>query len=214
MDRSRPLEERKAAFRRRHDWERFVARPTRPPTLKLMVTEWPNMGMVAVRPGPGRRGVPVVVQGRVVRRVRARAEARVRSGSVGAAGLSRRRWRPGRMCGGRSCARRWAGRRPVHGWALPADAARREPAARNRGARWTRSSALACSGPTDHFPAYANRSRWGSDELETADFVFNPLGHGWHVRRPAFDAALLDAVRTMGVRVVERRLRGLRRPRS
>ena len=61
--------------------------------------------------------------------------------------------------------------------------------------------------PDDHLPAYANRSRWGSNELETADFVFNPFGHGWHVRRPAFDAALLDAVRTMGVRVLERRLR-------
>ncbi len=61
--------------------------------------------------------------------------------------------------------------------------------------------------PDDHLPAYANRSRWGSDELETADFVFNPFGHGWHVRRRAFDAALLDAVRTIGVRVVERRLR-------
>jgi flavin-dependent dehydrogenase len=61
--------------------------------------------------------------------------------------------------------------------------------------------------PDDHLPGYANRSRWGSDALETADFVFNPLGHGWHVRRPAFDEALLDAVRAMGVRVVERRLR-------
>jgi flavin-dependent dehydrogenase len=36
--------------------------------------------------------------------------------------------------------------------------------------------------PDDHLPAYANRSRWGSDDLETADFVFNPFGHGWHVR--------------------------------
>jgi hypothetical protein len=53
MDRSRSLDERRAAFRRRYDWERFVARPTRPPTLKLMVTEWPKLGMVAVRPGPG-----------------------------------------------------------------------------------------------------------------------------------------------------------------
>lgn len=58
MDRSRPLEERRAAFRRRHDWERFVARPTRPPTLKLMVTEWPKLGMVAVRPGPGDSDFP------------------------------------------------------------------------------------------------------------------------------------------------------------
>jgi flavin-dependent dehydrogenase len=60
--------------------------------------------------------------------------------------------------------------------------------------------------PEDHVPAYANRSRWGSDELETADFVFNPFGHGWHVDRPAFDAALLEAVREMGVRVVGERI--------
>lgn len=53
MDRSRPLEARTAAFRRRHDWERFIARRTRPPTLKLMITEWPRLGMVAERPGPG-----------------------------------------------------------------------------------------------------------------------------------------------------------------
>jgi hypothetical protein len=53
MDRSRPLEERRRAFRQRHDWERFVAKPTRPPTLKLMVTEWPKLGLVAERPGPG-----------------------------------------------------------------------------------------------------------------------------------------------------------------
>jgi hypothetical protein len=52
MDRSRPLPERLAAFRRRHDWERFIARPTRPPTLELMVREWPKLGIVAERPGP------------------------------------------------------------------------------------------------------------------------------------------------------------------
>ena len=53
MDRSQPLEQRRAAFKRRHDWERFMARPTRPPTLKLMVTEWPKLGLIAERPGPG-----------------------------------------------------------------------------------------------------------------------------------------------------------------
>ena len=52
--------------------------------------------------------------------------------------------------------------------------------------------------PDDHLPAYANRSRWGSDELETADFVFNPLRPRLARRRPAFDAALLDAVRDDG----------------
>ena len=53
MDRARPLSERRAAFERRRDWERFIARPTRPPTLELMVREWPKLGMVAERPGPG-----------------------------------------------------------------------------------------------------------------------------------------------------------------
>jgi flavin-dependent dehydrogenase len=59
--------------------------------------------------------------------------------------------------------------------------------------------------PEDHLPAYANASMWGSAELETADFIFNPFGHGWHLDRSAFDGALLDAVRRMGVRVVEQR---------
>jgi flavin-dependent dehydrogenase len=61
--------------------------------------------------------------------------------------------------------------------------------------------------PEDHVPTYANRSAWGSAKLESADFVFNPLGHGWQVERAALDAALLRAVRELGVRVVERRLR-------
>jgi flavin-dependent dehydrogenase len=60
--------------------------------------------------------------------------------------------------------------------------------------------------PDEHLPAYANESRWGSDELDTADFVFNPFGHGWHVHRPAFDAGLLEAARRLGARVVRERL--------
>jgi flavin-dependent dehydrogenase len=59
--------------------------------------------------------------------------------------------------------------------------------------------------PEDHLPAYANASTWGSAELETADFIINPFGRGWHLDRPAFDGALLDAVRRMGVRVMEQR---------
>jgi hypothetical protein len=58
LDRSRPMSERRAAFRRRHDWERFIARPTRPPTLALMVREWPKLGMVLERPGPGDPSFP------------------------------------------------------------------------------------------------------------------------------------------------------------
>jgi hypothetical protein len=53
MDRSRPMSERRQAFGRRRDWERFIARPTRPPTLELMVKDWPKLGMVIERPGPG-----------------------------------------------------------------------------------------------------------------------------------------------------------------
>lgn len=53
MDRSRSMSERRRAFRHRRDWERFIARPTRPPTLELMVKDWPKLGMVIERPGPG-----------------------------------------------------------------------------------------------------------------------------------------------------------------
>ncbi len=53
MDRGRELSERLAAFNRRLDWERFIAEPTRPPTLDLMITDWPKLGMVTDRPGPG-----------------------------------------------------------------------------------------------------------------------------------------------------------------
>jgi len=58
MDRTRPRSEREAAFHRRRGWERFIARKTRPPTLRLMVEDWPRMGMVTERPGPGDAGFP------------------------------------------------------------------------------------------------------------------------------------------------------------
>jgi L-Lysine epsilon oxidase N-terminal/L-lysine epsilon oxidase C-terminal domain len=53
MDRTRPMSQRLQSFRRRLDWERFIAQPTRPPTLELMVKDWPKLGMVTKRPGPG-----------------------------------------------------------------------------------------------------------------------------------------------------------------
>ena len=53
MDRTQPLFDRQQAFERRRDWERFIAKPTRPPTLNLMVKDWPKLGMVVERPGPG-----------------------------------------------------------------------------------------------------------------------------------------------------------------
>jgi flavin-dependent dehydrogenase len=52
-------------------------------------------------------------------------------------------------------------------------------------------------------PACGNRSAWGGPELETTDFMLNPLGPGAHVDRRAFDAALLVALREAGVRVID-----------
>jgi flavin-dependent dehydrogenase len=54
-----------------------------------------------------------------------------------------------------------------------------------------------------HRPSYGNRSAWGDPGLDAAEFMLNPLGHGWHVDRRAFDASLLDSLRTKGVRVRE-----------
>jgi flavin-dependent dehydrogenase len=56
-------------------------------------------------------------------------------------------------------------------------------------------------GTTDHRPAYANRSRWGGTGVDMADFMLNPLGHGWHVDRRALDASLLASVKANGTRV-------------
>ena len=38
-----------------------------------------------------------------------------------------------------------------------------------------------------HLPYYGNRSRWGSDVLRETDFLRNPMGHGWHLDRQAFE---------------------------
>ena len=53
IDTSLPIEERIAAFRNRRDWERFIAQPELPATLELMIKDWPKLGMIAERPGPG-----------------------------------------------------------------------------------------------------------------------------------------------------------------
>lgn len=52
VDTDRTLDERRRAFRTRREWERFIAQPTRPPTLALMVREWFKQGVVRDRPGP------------------------------------------------------------------------------------------------------------------------------------------------------------------
>lgn len=52
MDTARSLKERRVAFARRRDWERFISAPTRPPILAAMAQDWFRLGMVTDRPGP------------------------------------------------------------------------------------------------------------------------------------------------------------------
>jgi hypothetical protein len=60
---------------------------------------------------------------------------------------------------------------------------------------------------TAHRKALGNRSAWGSDALTATDFILHPFGHGWHLDRRAFDAALLAAAHETGARIVEGALR-------
>jgi flavin-dependent dehydrogenase len=43
-------------------------------------------------------------------------------------------------------------------------------------------------------PCYGNVSAWGTEDLESTDFIRDPDGHGWHIDRAAFDAMLRNAV--------------------
>jgi flavin-dependent dehydrogenase len=51
-----------------------------------------------------------------------------------------------------------------------------------------------------HLPSYGNRSAWGTDDLASTDFIFNPYGHGWHLDRQAFDEMLIAAAEEAGAR--------------
>lgn len=52
-----------------------------------------------------------------------------------------------------------------------------------------------------HDPCLGSCSSWGADDLGYNDFVFNPLGNGWHLDRRRFDAMLLEEVAARGVEV-------------
>ncbi|MGI9053779.1 MAG: tryptophan 7-halogenase [Ilumatobacteraceae bacterium] len=56
----------------------------------------------------------------------------------------------------------------------------------------------------DHQPSYGNRAAWGSARVLDTDFMFNPLGHGWHLDRVAFDARLLAIAEAAGATVGRR----------
>lgn len=55
---------------------------------------------------------------------------------------------------------------------------------------------------TGALPSYGNQSAWGGDGRSVDhDFLRDPFGHGWHLDRPAFNRALLDAAAIAGVSI-------------
>lgn len=51
-------------------------------------------------------------------------------------------------------------------------------------------------------PSHGNQSSWGGDgAVANRHFLSDPHGHGWHLDRPAFNQALLEAVEAAGVPV-------------
>src|SRR5205807_1768338 len=50
----------------------------------------------------------------------------------------------------------------------------------------------------NHEPCLGSCSSWGSDALGYNDFLFNPLGNGWHLDRRRFDAFLAREVAQHG----------------
>lgn len=51
----------------------------------------------------------------------------------------------------------------------------------------------------EYKPCIANASAWGSDHWVYQDAFTNPEGHGWHIDRKRFDAALRERAITAGV---------------
>jgi flavin-dependent dehydrogenase len=50
----------------------------------------------------------------------------------------------------------------------------------------------------NHEPCLGSCSSWGADALGYNDFLFNPMGNGWHLDRRRFDAFLARAVAERG----------------
>src|SRR5262245_37746741 len=55
-----------------------------------------------------------------------------------------------------------------------------------------------------HLASYGNQSAWGSDQLQSTDFIRDPNGIGWHLNRPVFDSMLRDVALESGADVAER----------
>ena len=52
-----------------------------------------------------------------------------------------------------------------------------------------------------HLPCYGNLSAWGSPDLRSSDFIFDPAGTGWHLDRQRFDMLLRNAALDAGAEV-------------
>ena len=53
-----------------------------------------------------------------------------------------------------------------------------------------------------HLPYYGNQSRWGSEELRETDFLRDPMGHGWHLDRRAFEIWLRNKAMQRGAKLL------------
>lgn len=49
-----------------------------------------------------------------------------------------------------------------------------------------------------HQPSYSTQARWGSEALQTRDFIMSPYGTGWHLDRARFDRLFADAFEEAG----------------
>jgi len=61
-----------------------------------------------------------------------------------------------------------------------------------------------------HLPCYGNAAAWGSAALHHHSFIRSPYGTGWHLDRPAFDAALRAQAYAAGAIPATGQLRELR----
>ena len=53
----------------------------------------------------------------------------------------------------------------------------------------------------DHLPAYGSCSAWGSDRLESNEFIYGKYGRGWHLDRRRFDKMLAYEAAKRGSRL-------------
>lgn len=60
-----------------------------------------------------------------------------------------------------------------------------------------------------HLPCYGNAAAWGGGGLHYQSFIQSPYGHGYHLDRPSFDAALRGQAAAAGATLVAGQLRTL-----